>query len=304
MGYNGGVAGAGYKRGKDLARRIASESPVKFNYYIGFCMDTPEHFDYIAFCRETGSSSGRFLQMNGFAGKLYGDIEVLMGRIRDAGVELIDLTFYGLPDYHDSFAGRAGDFELLMKMLKAANAVQLPAHISAPITEENAGQMEGLFDILSKFNTDSIGLYLPHAKGRGWLLEPKRLRNSTFEQLPMPVRLHMPKIRTQTEAQWHHEGVFPEPEERCLTLSLTSKNIGRYEGISALDMIKELETLDDAFYAAVPPAAELAGLYGDPAGDKLYRYRDLVLFWTRKYVRENNIALHDMTDERGHFSVR
>ena len=125
-----------------------------------------------------------------------------------------------------------------------------------------------------------------------------------MEQLPKSVRMHMPKTKTQTEAQWLHEGVFPEPEERHLTLSLTPENIGRYEDISALGMIKELETLDNAFYAAVPPAAELAGLYGDPAGDKLFRYRDLVLFWTRKYVRENHIALHDMTDERGHFSVR
>ena len=151
LGYDGGIVGAGYKRGRALARRIASESPVKFNYYIGFCMDTPELFDYIAFCREIDSPSGRFLQMNGFAGRTCGEIEVQMGRIRDAGVELIDLTFYGLPDYHDSFAGRAGDFKLLMRMFKAANAVQLPVHISVPITEENAGRMEGLFNILSEF---------------------------------------------------------------------------------------------------------------------------------------------------------
>lgn len=302
--YDGSVAGAGYRRGKELAQRIASESPVRFNYYIGFCMDTPELFDYIAFCWETGSPSGRFLQMNGFAGRPYRETETLMGRIRDAGVELIDLTFYGLPDYHDSFAGRAGDFKLLTEMLKAANAVRLPVHISAPITEENAGQMEELFDLLSKFDTDSVGLYLPHAKGRGWLLESKRLRNSTLEQLPKSVRSHMPETRTQTEAQWLREGVFPEPEERHLTLSLTPENIAGYEGRSALDMIRELETLDDAFYAAVPPAAELAVLYGDPSGDKLFRYRDLTLFWTRKYVREHHILPHDMTDERGHFSVR
>lgn len=304
LGYDGGAAGAGYRRGKELARRIASESPVRFHYYIGFCMDTPELFDYIAFCRETGSPSGRFLQLNGFAARPYREVEALMGRIKDAGVELTDLTFYGLPDYHDSFAGRAGDFNLLTGMLKAANAVRLPVHISVPITEENAGQMEALFNLLSAFDTDSIGIYLPHAKGRGWHLEPKRLRSSTLEQLPKSVRSHMPKVKTQTEAQWLREGVFPEPEERRLTLSLTSENIGGYEGRSALDIIRELESLDDAFYAAVPPAAELAGLYGNPAGDKLFRYRDLVLFWTKRYVRENHIVLHDMTDERGHFSVR
>ena len=304
LGYDGGVSGAGYRRGKNLAWRIALESPVNFNYYIGFCMDTPELFDYISFCQEIYSPSGRFLQMNGFAERPFQEIEALMGRIRDAGVELIDLTFYGLPDYHDSFAGRAGDFELLLNMLRAAGAVRLPVRISAPITEENAGQLEGLFRLLSQFRTDSIGLYLPHAKGRGRLLEPQRLRSSTLEQLPDSVRAHMPKVRTVTEAQWLREGVFPEPEERSLTLSLSPENIDRYENTSAHDMIRELEALDDAFYAAVPPAAELAGLYGDPAGDKLFRYRDLVLLWTEMYVREHHITLHDMTDERGHFSVR
>ena len=40
LGYDGNVIGVEYERGKDLARRIAEGSPVKFNYYIGYCMDT------------------------------------------------------------------------------------------------------------------------------------------------------------------------------------------------------------------------------------------------------------------------
>ena len=304
LGYDGGVIGVEYGRGKDLARRIASESPVKFTYYIGFCMDTPMLFDYISFCREIGSPGGSFLQMNGFAKRPYEDMKWLTGQVRDMGVELVDLTFYGLPDYHDSFAGRAGDFVLLMDMLKAANAVKLPVHISAPITEENAWQMEELLNILSEFDTDGISLYLPHAEGRGWFLESKRLRRSTFEQLPKSVQAHMPKVRTQAEAQWLHEGNFPEPGERHLTLSLTPENVNMYEGMPAAEIKSELERLDDAFYDVVPPATELARLYGDPAGDKLFRYRDLIRFWTKKYVRENHIGVHDMTDERGHFSVR
>lgn len=304
LGYDGTAAGAEYGRAKALARRLAEGSPVEFTYYIGFCMDTPELLDHIAFCQEIGSPGGRFLQMNGFAVRPYGALEALMGRVRDSGVELVDLTFYGLEDYHDRFAGRPGDFALLMSMLKAANAAGLPVHISAPITEENAGQMEELFHILSAYKTEDIRLYLPHAKGRGWFLEPKRLTEPTWKQLPPDLRARMPKVRTQTEARWLQEGAFPESVERHLTLSLTRENIGGYEAMSAPDIIRELEMLDDAFYAAVPTAAELAQRYGDPAGDRLFRYRDLVLLWTRRYMRENGLTLHDMTDERGHFSVR
>lgn len=304
LAYNGTVTGTKYEQGKTLARRIAAEAPIKFSYYIGFCMDTPMLFDYIAFCREIGSPGGRFLQMNGFRKRPYRELERLFAQIKSAGVELIDLTFYGLPDYHDTFSGRAGDFHFLTEMLTAANEARLPVHISAPITEDNAGQIEGLLDILSKYQTEDMHLYLPHAKGRGWFLEAKRLKASTLAQLPPAVQAHMPKVKTQSEAQWLSENVFPEPEERHLTLSLTPDNFARYEHMSAADIIGELEMLDDAFYAAVPPAAELAKRYGDPMGDKLFRYRDLILLWIKKYVRDNGIALHDMTDERGHFSVR
>ena len=275
--YDGNTIGVGYERGKDLARRLAAESPIQFFYYIGFCMDTPMLFDHIAFCREIGSPGGRFLQMNGFRERPYDEIEGLMEQIKSSGVELIDLTFYGLPEYHDAFAGRRGDFRLLTEMLKAANSARLPVEISAPITEDNAGQFQHLLDILSEYKTDSINLYLPHAKGRGWFLEEKRLKKSTLEQLPPSVRSLMLKVKTQSEAQWLSEDEFPEPDRRHLTLSLTPDNFERYNGISAEEIIGELETLDDTFYAAIPPAAELTKLYGDPSGDRLFRYRDLVL---------------------------
>lgn len=304
LGYDGNIIGVGYEQGKDLARRIAAESSIKFNYYIGFCMDTPMLFDYIAFCQEIESPGGQFLQMNGFRERTHDEIDRLMERIKNSGVDLIDLTFYGLPDYHDVFAGRPGDFRFLTKMLVAANKTQLPVNISVPITEDNAGQLERLFEILSEYKTDAINLYLPHSKGRGWFMEPQRLKKSTLEQLPPLVQAHMPKIKTQSEAQWLSEKVFPEPDKRYLTLSLTPDNFERYNNMSAEEIIGELEKLDDTFYGAVPSAEELAKLYGNPLGDRLFRYRDLVLLWTKRYVRENSLKLHDMTDERGHFSIR
>lgn len=304
LGYDGNTIGAGYEQGKNLARRIAAESPIEFTYYIGFCMDTPMLFDYIAFCREIGSPGGRFLQMNGFRERSYSEIEGLMEQIKSSGVELIDLTFYGLSDYHDAFAGRQGDFRFLTQMLTAANKAQLPVNISVPITEDNAGQIERLFDFISAYKTDGLSLFLPHSKGRGWFMESKRLKKSTLEQLPPSVQAHMPKVKTQSEAQWLSKNEFPEPDKRYLTLALSSDNFERYSGMSAEKIIGELEMLDDTFYAAVPPVAELAKLYGNPAGDRLFRYRDLVLLWIKRYVHESGLRLHDMTNERGNFSIR
>ncbi|MBQ5427137.1 MAG: hypothetical protein IIT51_01150, partial [Oscillospiraceae bacterium] len=65
-----------------------------------------------------------------------------------------------------------------------------------------------------------------------------------------------------------------------------------------------LEELDDAYYAAMPSAEELAAEYGDPDGTKLYRGRDLLLEWQQRYREAHAPDLHDMQDERHHFSVR
>ncbi len=304
LSYDGSTPGAEYHRGKEIARRVAAESTVPFSYYIGFCMDTPELLDYIAFCQEIGSPGGSFLQMNGLKIRAAEETQALVRQIREAGIQQIDCTFYGLPPYHDRFAGRSGDFDFLLSILRAAQAAALPVKCSIPITEENADQMETLLPLLEGYRPDEIRFFLPHSKGRGWHLEEQRLRASTLQKLPPSVQAHMPTVRTQTEAMWIAEGAFPAPSERYLTLSLTEENVAKYENMPAAEMLRELEDLDEAFYGAIPPASELAALYGDPHGEKLYRYRDLVLLWTKRFLRDHAPSLPDFTEERGHFSVR
>lgn len=304
LSYDGTVPGAGYTRGKEIARRAAAESTVPFSYYIGFCMDTPDLLDYIAFCQEIGSPGGSFLQMNGLRIRTAEETESLVREIREAGIQQIDCTFYGLPPYHDRFAGRPGDFDFLLSILRAAETAGLPVKCSLPITEENAGQMEALLPQLEAYQPQEIRFFLPHSKGRGWYLEEQRLQASTLQKLPPWVQTHMPTVRTQTEAMWIAEGAFPAPTERYLTLSLTKENLQKYENMPSSEMLRELEELDDAFYGAIPPTSELAALYGDPYGEKLYRYRDLVLLWTKRFLRDHMPSHLDFTEERGHFSVR
>lgn len=304
LGYSGTVRGADYERAKALARRLKAECPVDFGFNIGYCMDTPELLDYVRFCRELGSPGGRLLQMNGFAPRPPELFTELLGTVKDAGVELIDLTFYGARAYHDRFAGRPGDFDILLTILGAANRVGLPVHISGPITEENKDQWGPLLEDLGRYEPDSVLLYLPHAKGRGLSLDKARLNAGSLEALPDSVRDCMPRVKTRTEAAWLAENDYPQTTRRYLTLGLTAENIGKYEIMSTSDILAELEGLDDAFYAQIPPARELAALYGDPASQKLYRVRDLVLLWTRRYLADHPVDTHDMTDERGHFSVR
>ena len=83
-----------------------------------------------------------------------------------------------------------------------------------------------------------------------------------------------------------------------LLLSLTPENIGEAEALSPAEVIRRLEDRDDAYYAAFPAPEELADRYGDPAGDGLYRDRDLLLLWRRRFARETGLVVEDVTDER------
>ena len=144
----GGVSGVGYERSALFARRVLSElsekPDLRNSFYIGYCMDTPHLWDFIRFSGEYHSPAAGFLQMNGFAFREAAELRPLMRRIREEGVELIDLTFYGTEEYHDGFAGRRGDFRFIVRMLSAAVREGLPVNVSIPLLKGNLNQLEEL----------------------------------------------------------------------------------------------------------------------------------------------------------------
>ena len=94
------------------------------------------------------------------------------------------------------------------------------------------------------------------------------------------------------------QGGFPEETKRTLIISLTDENIERYLTEPVPKLIEEAEALDDAYYNALPPSEELALMYGDPHGDKLFGRRDLLDKYRKRFIKENGLALYDVTDER------
>lgn len=303
----GRATGVSYDKGKSFAARFLSELREKrpdlgSYYYIGYCMDAPDLADYIRFCRETGSPSAKFLQFNGLSLRDERETAELVGMVKAEGVETIDLTFYGTRDYHDRFSGRAGDFDFLLRILAAANRERLAVTASIPLIRENMGQMEELLDTLLAHGLGAFTIFLPHSKGRGGALDGQRLTKREFDTLSDRVKAHFIKARCQTEGEWLRENVWPEPEQRTLTLCLTEENIGRLEAMPAEDIVRFLEELDDNYRAQVPPLAELARLYGNREGERLFRLRDLHLSWQQRYLREH-LGIYDMNDECHHFSV-
>ena len=301
----GSVSGVDYERGKRFAERLFREIKEKrpdlnFFYYIGYCMDCEYLRDYIEFSKQIDSPSADFLQLNGLELRDESETERFVLDLIAAKITLIDLTFYGLRDYHDRFAGRTGDFEYLMRILRSAQKDGLNVQISIPVTKENVNQIDDLLELLEG---EKITLFLPHSKGRGRTLSHLRLEESDLELLSENAAAKLSNYHT--EGAWLSDGNFELPASRTLILALTPEQITRLESMSLEEILDYLEELDDRYYASIPPVEELAALYGDPSGTRLYRrFRDLYLEWQQKYIAEHGLDVWDMNDETHHFSVR
>ena len=208
-----------YRHGEAFAHRVLTElaeqrPDISGSFYIGYCMDTADLWDYIRFSRDHKSPGASFLQMNGFRFREAAELLFMMQRIREEGVQLIDLTFYGTEEYHDRFAGRKGDFRFVLQMVSAAIQSGLPVNISIPLMRDNLGQMEKLRGLLSEYPVTRYSYFLPHSKGRGKQIQDQRITRREFEQLPQEIRDAFWKIPHQTEAEWIADGKWEQPGKR------------------------------------------------------------------------------------------
>lgn len=308
LSYDGKLGGVDYKRSEMYAKHFyewlkENRPDLSFLFGFGYSMEHPNLLGAIDFCQSIGSATGEFLQFDGMKFRTDEELEVLLGQLKEHGIKLIDLTFYGTESYHDRFAARIGDYRLMMHTLMQANKAQLDVTVSIPITHENAAQMDELIEELEEYRTQRITCFIPHSEGRGRLLDSVRFSTADYESLSDNVRSRINQNRFKTESQWLKNG-FPVDEKRVLTVTLTPQNIAFFESLSFADTIAYLEKLDDDYYATIPTAEELAKLYGDLNGDRYYSARDLYLHYQRRYIADNKIEIYDINDERQCFSRR
>lgn len=301
------ATGIDYSRGEKLAKRFYDwlkihRPEISGMYYIGYCMDTPELTRWIRFNKHYNPWFN-FLQFNGLNYRTSTDLTKLLRDVMGAGIEMIDLTFFGLASYHDRFAGRKGDFQWLLQILDAASAEGLAINGSICLTKENIDQIPELIQLLRVSGLKKYILFLPHSKGRGKHLKHLRLTAEELNALPEDILLHFMKTPHLTQEQWLSKDSLPLLEKRNLTLSLTPDNIEMLEGMTPEEMLEYIERKDDLYYHATPTAEELAQMYGDPSSHQLYRYRDLLLQWQQEYWQAHILTIDDMNDERYDFSI-
>ena len=293
----GQADGVPYERGEALTRRIHEALPsLSLGYACGYCYDYPELPRSIAFNRELGFPGAGYLQINGIAVRDDNALRAWLAELREAGAFDVNATFYGLEPTHDAFAARPGDFAYLLRIQRTAKELGYEATCTFPLTEENKDEAVPLLALLEDEGHTQFYGFLPDHRGRGALLEDIRLTRASFEALPESVRKRASLSNYKTEAEWLRAG-FPPPERRHLRLVLTEENLAHWESLSPAQIIAELEALDDAYRAALPPMEELARLYGDAGNERIYQARDLRWKWQSRWLRENGIQVYDVTDE-------
>ena len=119
LSYNGCVSGVAPERAMDYARRFAawlreSRPEVSFLFGWGYSMEHPQLVDMIRCARELNCITGQFLQFDGMDFRTGPELKTFLRDLKNAGIRVIDLTFYGSEEYHDRFAARKGDHRLMM----------------------------------------------------------------------------------------------------------------------------------------------------------------------------------------------
>ena len=298
------AGGVDYYRGKRLAERFATwsaerETPQFDGYCIGYCAEYPQLWDNIAFNRSLGWVGAKYLQSNGIAIRSKEETDRFLRRLKEAGVEHVDTTFFGDRAYHDAFAARQGDYDFMLLYAQRAAALGLSCEPTVPVTQQNLAMLPELMQTLESIpGIGRIYCFPTGHWGRGNLLEPYRITPEDVERLPESVRSRLNLRRYKTEAEWLAGGPLPEYTKRALFVSLREDNIDLLESMTCDGIVAYVEGLDDAYYRAIPTVNELAAMYGDPGNLRLYMLRDLFWIWQRRYIKEHGLTLYDVTDER------
>ena len=306
--WDGRCVGADYERSQTYAGRfydwIKAERPeIRFHFAFGYSMDHPRLIEAMGFMRRIGAIGAELLQMDGVGFREGVALENWLREIRQAGGKHLNFTFYGPEAYHDRFAGRKGDFAYMVRMIDSALSIGFEISAGIPLTHENAKDAAALVSLLREHGVENIRCFVPHSEGRGISLEAVRFSQRDYEGLPEDVRGLINARVYMPEATWLKNGFAPM-DKRMLLISLTPENIGRLEKQDFAETMEEVETLDEAYYGALPDMEKLAALYGDPQNDRWYSQRDLLSHWQRRYIAEKGLKLYDVTDERQNGSRR
>ena len=303
LSWDGNAVGTEWERSVKLAERYINELKearpnVDISFTFGYSMEHSKLKEAIQTLKRLGSPMGEFLQCDGMNMRDEDQCRDLMRMLKEEGIKSLNFTAYGLRDYHDRFAGRKGDYDLLLRMMNASYEAGIPFTTGIPITTENIQTIDELVIILKEAGNHKISLFVPHEEGRGKSLKQVRLEQQDLSALSPESLSLLNRNIYRTESEWLSEPTPVQESNRLIIISLRADNIDNYDKRKALSVVEEVEALDEEYYSAFPPFDELAKEYGDPEGNSLYRIRDLYYHYRLLFAAEHRLNIYDVTDER------
>lgn len=307
LSWDGTIIGTSYNRSLSFARKFYewlknNHSNLSFSYYFGYSMDHPNLFDVIKFLQETNSPGGKFLQFDGMKKRTNEELNEFLEKLKESGIETLNFTIYGKKEFHDRFAGRIGDFNLMINTINIAKEKNIKVEVGIPVIKENINQLTELVDLISNKNI-RVSLFTPHCGGKGIFLYDSKITIDDYESLDDHIKKLFNRNNNKTQSEWLLNPP-KEVENRVLTLSLTKENIDELESKDFEDIIKSLEEQDEKYYSIIPSFNELLTKYCDKNDNKLYTKKDLYMIYRKKYIDEKNIIIKDINDERYSGSIR
>jgi sulfatase maturation enzyme AslB (radical SAM superfamily) len=306
LSYEYILEGIDYHKGMEYAKRfqnwLLSKYPeVSFMYYFGYSMETPFLIDSFEELIGLNSPITSFMQFNGMKKRTRENLVEFLSKLKENGVKLIDLTFYGMETTHDDFAQRKGDFNYLLQTLKCAKEIGLNTEASIAITKSNTLEVDLLVETLESI-TNRIFIFTPHCGGKGSNIILDKISVEDYNNLAPKSKQYFDRFKNKTPNEWVVSNL-QKAKERVITLSLLPSNIEALESESFDKTYKRLEKMDDDFYTVIPSFEELLNVYVDSNDDRLYTQKDLYAHYRRRYIIDHNLGIKDI-DERYSYSIR
>jgi hypothetical protein len=288
-----------YDRAKRVADRFIewskedSRKPLKVEFTLGYSYEMPKEIllDYLRFRREHQMPGWDYLPLNGLRSRNSKGIRNYLEILREGGVKVINLTFFGLQRSHDAWAGRRGDFRYLLRLAKLFPQFGLARSEAVFLYKGNLGEIPDLLSTLDEIPgliRREFGPWDYLGRGRG--LEGERLDLSTLEMLSADLCERVDTKQNRTESSWMdaiHNNEIPEKSKRVYLIQIRDDNIEYLEKTNCREVLEGLLKGEHQYQGPEFSLQELSGRVGDKNNMKIYSLRDLEWKWLELFCLSN-----------------
>lgn len=276
-----------YQRAKAVAERFiwwsASQGdsgiPIRFGIGSSYETDSETLIDYTSFRQANNMDGWDYLPLNGLRKRSREDIRRYLLPIRDAGLRVVNLSFHGCRESHDSFAGRSVDFDYLITMAEVMAELGIERSEMILLRRSVMTELPSLLKALdalpgTKQRIGGIQDYL----GRAVRLEDERLFADDLGRVPEALLSTLNCGRYRTESEWLETiraGAVPEPKWCLYVVGISDENINYLESSDCSDILQGITDDEAAIKASSPLLIELCATYGDTNNRRLYTFRDM-----------------------------